>query len=114
MPQAGKVYRYFRADADHDISGDPFQFAIDGGTTWTLAGAALYVPTGSLPPRPAAVEADPLNAPLPGLTGYWWRVFTGPGQTLPLAVGRTVVRGRATDNPEEPHFFWTVDVSRYE
>lgn len=111
MPQAGKTYRYFRADADHDISNDPFAFSIDGGNTW-ITSTVTYIATGSLPPRPAAVDAG--NPPAAGLTGYWWRVQTGPGNPMPLQLGRNVVRGKATDNPEEPHWAWVFDVGPYD
>lgn len=108
MPQQQIVYWYLRADADHDISTDVIALSIDGGTTWATSGVT-YIPTGSLPPRPAAVDAA--NPPAAGLVGYWFRVLTGPGQTLPLNRGNNTIIGRVTDNPETPWFSWAVYVT---
>lgn len=112
MPQQQIVYRYYRADADHDISTDPFRFSIDDGVTWTDPSAATYIPTGSLPPKPAADDAA--NPPETGLTGYWFRVLTGPAQPLPLALGLNKVIGWATDSPETPRFSWETYVASTE
>lgn len=114
MPQKQEVYWYYRADATtgQDISGDPFRFSIDGGVTWTDPAAAVYIPTGSLPPKVAAVDAaDPLDE---GMTGFWWRILSGPGQPLPLALGLNDVIGWATDSPETPRFHWETYVDSWQ
>jgi hypothetical protein len=108
--QNGIVYRYFRVDADKDVSGDTLALSLDSGVTW-IAGAT-YIASGSLPPSVAAVNSA--SPPAAGRTGYWWQILSGPGQLLPLATGRNVVRGRLTDSPEVPHFAWTVNVGNYE
>jgi hypothetical protein len=112
MPaQAGTVYRYFRADADHDISGDPIALSLDGGTTWITTGVD-YIAPGALPPGPAAVNAG--TPPKAGFAGYWWRVLTGPTTSFPLARGLNAVVGKLTDSPEVPHFGWRVTVDATE
>lgn len=107
MAQQGIIYRYLRADADHDVSADPFALSLDG-ITWVTAGVT-FIAVGALPPRPAAVHAA--NPPDAGMTGYWWRTLTGPTTSFPLNTGRNIIHGRATDSPEEPHFAWTVTVA---
>lgn len=106
MPQRQVVPWYFRADADHDISGDPMALSLDG-VTWVTAGVS-YVAVGALPPGPAAVHVA--NPPAAGFAGYWWVATTGPGQALPLAYGVNEVQGRITDNPYTPYFEWRVYV----
>jgi hypothetical protein len=101
--QAGTILRYFRADADKDISGDVFQFSTDE-VTWVTGN---YVPTGSLPPRAAAVHAA--NPPPTGLVGYWFSVLTGP-TGLALVRGNARMYGKAADSPETPHFGWIFPV----
>lgn len=107
--QKGDVYRYFRADADKDISGDDFALSADNGVTWH---PGLYIAPADWPDVVIAVEADPKNAPEPGLTGYWYRVFTGPGLStaFPLNLGSNLVRGKCVDNPEIPWFAWRFTV----
>lgn len=106
--QAGTVNRYFRADADKDISADVFSMSLDE-LTWT---PATYIATASLPPSVAAVDAA--RAPGSGRVGYWFVVLTGPATPLPLLRGTNVVHGRCVDSPETPHFGWTVYVGASE
>lgn len=108
--QAGTIYRYLRADADHDISGDVLGLSLDKGVTWVTAGID-YIATEDLPPGPAAIDAA--KPPPAGLTGYWWRILTGPDD-FALTLGQNVIRGELADNPETPHFAWTVNVTLYE
>jgi hypothetical protein len=108
VQQAETVYRYFRADADHDISGELVEISADE-LTWH---SATYIATGSLPPQVADVDAA---NPVPkNLTGYWWRVFVGPTGAFNIDRGSNEVFGRLTDNPELPHFGWIVLVAWYE
>jgi hypothetical protein len=52
-----------------------------------------------------------VNPAAAGFTGYWFRVLTGPGQTLPLTRGQNTIIGRVTDSPEVPWFSWSVYVT---
>lgn len=105
--QQGIVYRYFRVDADHDVSGDTLELSLDQ-TTWSSTGV-VYIAPGNYPPAvTAANTATPARA---GLVGYWWRALTGPGQTLPLQRGTVRVYGRLTDSPEVPWFSWKLYVA---
>jgi hypothetical protein len=105
--QAATLTYYFRTLADKDISADPFSFSLDE-TTWV---SGTYVPVGSLPPKPAAVHAA---NPVPtGFTAYWWSVLTGPTTQLAVQRGEEQMFGRATDNPDSPHFGWVFQVPWY-
>lgn len=109
--QAQTVYRYFRAEADHDISGDVFQLSPDNGVTWQTG---TYIAPGDWPASVVAEDAaDPVEG---GLTGYWYRMLTGPGLTpaFPMNLGTNVILGRCTDNPEIPHFHWRVTVGLHD
>lgn len=105
--QAGIVYRYFRAEADQDISGTAFQLSADDGATWKTA---TYIAPGNWPP--SVVAADAAKAVPGGRTGYWYRVLTGPGITtaFPMNLGTNLILGHCTDNPEVPQFFWRISV----
>lgn len=103
--QAGTVYRYFRVDADHDVSADQLDLSLDGGTTWITSGIE-YIPPADLPA--SCTAKDSTDPPARGYIGHWFRVLTGPGQTLPMRRGTNLVRGRLTDTPEIPYFTWTV------
>lgn len=105
--QQGMIYRYVRADADHDVSGDPLTLSLDGGTTWITTGVT-YIATASLPAAVAAVNTA--RTPPAGMVGYWWRILTGPGTSFPLNRGPNTVTGRLTDNPETPYFAWRIVV----
>lgn len=108
LAQSGEYY-YLRVDADHDISADVVKFSLTK-TTWPVTGTPIAV--GALPPRPAAVHAA--NPPATGLTGYWWRILTGPGLTttgLALTVPKTRIYAQITDSPEVPVMHWTVDAT---
>jgi hypothetical protein len=99
-------YYYLRVDADHDISGDVVKFSLTK-TAWPVTGT--FVAVGSLPARPAAVHAA--NPAAAGLTGYWFRILTGPGLTttgLALTVPSTRIYAQITDSPEVPVMHWTV------
>lgn len=110
VQQAETVYRYFRADADHDISAELFEISPDE-LGWF---PATFIATNSLPPPVLKIHNDnPVKAGS-GLTGYWWRVFVGPTGAFNLARGSNEVYGRLTDSPELPHFGWTVLVAWYE
>lgn len=110
--QAGVVYRYLRADADHDISADLFEVTMTADeNNWH---AATYIAPGSWPASVIAVQANVKYAAKAGLTGYWYRILTGPGQTYPLKLGVNNLRGRATDTPESPHFGWSIRVAATE
>jgi hypothetical protein len=105
LAQSGEYY-YLRVDADHDISGDAVKFSLTK-TAWPVTGT--YTPVGSLPARPAAVHAA--NPAAAGMTGYWWRILTGPGLTttgLALTVPSTRIYAQITDSPEVPVMHWTV------
>lgn len=110
MPLAASTeYWYLRVDTDHDISADGVKFSLTK-TTWPVTGT--FIPVGSLPPRPAAVHAA--NPPAAGLTGYWWRILTGPGLTttgLALTVPSTTVYAQITDSPEVPVVHWVLPVT---
>ena len=108
VAQAGTVYRYFRADADHDLSAETFEISIDE-LAWF---PATFIATGSLPPNVAAVNTQ--NPVQNGLTGYWWRVLIGPAGAFNIDRANNEVYGRLTDTPEVPHFGWTVPVAWYE
>lgn len=85
-------YRYVSLDSDHDISASELELTIDG-TTWVTAEP---VDEADLPPTVVG-----LKAPETGRTRYWWRILTGPGQTLvPTSTGQLRLRGRLTDTPE--------------
>jgi hypothetical protein len=102
-------YYYLRVDASSDISGDVVKFSLTK-TAWPVTGT--YIPVGSLPPRPAAVHAA--NPAAAGLTGYWWRILTGPGLTttgLALTVPTTRIYAQITDTPEVPVMHWTIDAT---
>jgi hypothetical protein len=104
--QQGIVYRYFRVDADHDVSTDTLELGLSE-TAWSSTGV-VYVAPDDYPPSVLAANAA---KPSPtGFTGYWWRAMTGPAQTLPLQRGRNRVFGRLTDTPEAPHFSWMVSI----
>lgn len=105
--QAGTVYRYFRADCDHDISGDNFELSLNTETGWFSIGVEYIAPI-DLPA--SCVARDAADPPDDGFAGYWWRVMTGPGTPLPLQRGKNTVYGRLTDNTEIPHFSWDVFV----
>jgi hypothetical protein len=108
--QAGIVYRYFRVDADHDVSADPLKLSLDR-TTWITSGIDYVAPVDY---PPSVIAANTTRPPRSGLTGYWWRALTGPAQTLPLTLGRNIVFGDLTDTPEEPRLAWGVTVTYYE
>lgn len=108
--QNGEVYRYFRVDADHNVSNDVLELSLDA-VTWTSVGVT-FVAQVDWPP---AVAADVVNnPPATGLAAYWWRAMSGPGQTLPLTTGLVTVRGRLHDVPELPWFAWAIDVGPYD
>lgn len=103
--QAGTVYWYVRTDADHDISADQLQLSLDE-VDWSTTGT--FIAVDDWPPSVAAKDATcPAAA---GLTGYWWRLLTGPAN-LALNRGYNRLYGRITDNPETPHFSWILDVA---
>jgi len=106
--QAGTVNRYFRADADKDISGDVVELSLDE-LAWS---AAAYIATAALPPSIAAVDAA--TPPPSGRVGYWYVVLTGPSTPFAMLRGTNIVHGRCIDNPEMPHFGWTVYVGASE
>lgn len=110
MPQAGTVYRFFRADASKDISADVFELSTDA-VNWVASGVT-YVPPGSWPPEVIAANTEfPVK---PGYVGYWWQTLTGPGTSFPVISNGMKMHGRATDSPEIPHFAWTIYVTTSE
>jgi len=104
--QQGIIYRFFRVDADHDVSTDALALSLDG-VTFSTAGVT-YIAPGAYPASVTAANSS--KPPAAGFTGYWWRVLTGPGQTLPLQRGSQTVYGQLTDSPEVPRFAWRVSV----
>jgi hypothetical protein len=104
--QAGIVFRYFRIDASHDVSGDVLALSLDG-VTFSATGVT-YIAPGAYPASVTAANSS--KPPASGFTGYWWRVLTGPGQPLALQRGSNIVYGQLTDSPEVPRFSWRVSV----
>lgn len=104
--QSGTVYRYVRADADHDISGDTFECSLDD-ETWT---AVTYVAQADWPPSVIKADADNPSTTI----GHWWRLLTGPATPFPFQRGYNVLLGHCVDSPEMPDFAWRIVVGPHE
>lgn len=105
--QASTIYRGLRVDASHDVSGDQLELSIDGGATWNATGVTAVATADR---TPEMVAADAATPPAAGLTGYWWKVLTGPGTPYPLPTGTARVRGRLTDTPEIVRLAWSIEI----
>jgi hypothetical protein len=103
--QAGTFYRYFRVDADHDISTAELELSTDKAH-WSSTGVE-YVALADLPARPAAITRE--EPPADGMGAYWFRRMTGPDD-LPIPTGMTTVYGRLVDADQTPRFAWSFVV----